>query len=460
MKTLSLFFVVFCCCAIAGAQDSPNPAGLYKSVIPGWKGWDGNPDSVTVRIMPGPPEFSSEDSAAIVQAIDAWNGTDSKPKLKLISSGEPQIGIIRNDTLSGAVGTAKPDPDWENPESFDVQIDTDDGQTTLSTAMHELGHCLGLDDTANAGDVMYGDSDVECAESFSGGDSTEVRDAVAAIDASDGVRDPELPEKAMMPGEATMLIFAVGDLVPPDQFDQTGCFVESLDPLIYVEGFFLDSMTQSLVVNVFSDPAHTNGQFYLFTFLMVPEKRGPVTFLGRHFINLNPVPPVIFECPMTVYEMDGFVHVNWMADCTYPFGGKLRSRLLVEHQSGSFGVDIRPDGDFILELDPGTYTFTLFVDDFQVNSASSSLDYFVTGMESNFSQAAINLRPNPFTGSCSIELDKKGRVSIFDLNGKNVFETEGKFVIWTPFEAVGPGVYIVRVVTEEGVSVSKVVYQR
>ena len=457
MKNWILFILALICPLIFIGQIYPGFEKSLKFVDPVYKGWKDNPDSVTVRIMPGPPEFSSEDSASIKKAIDMWNGTNSSPKLKLITSGTPQIPITRNDNIDGASGTTKANPDWVNYESCDVQIDTDDGQPVLGVVLHELGHCLGLNDTENKNDVMYGGAD-SVPLTFSGYDSTEVKDAAAVIMADKGIRESETPDRALVPGQVGILKFTVADIIPDSLYGIAQCVVASIDPGVYVENFYLEPALQSLFVNVFINPEHTNGQFYLNILIMLPDRPAPSIFLGTHCINILPVDPVSFECPMSIYEQDGLLHVDWVAGCTYPFGDHLRSRLLISSGDNSYGLQIRPDGDYILDLEPGEYTFTLQVNDFQVNTATSTQTYIITGIKDNPESAPLKIWPNPFTEKCSLSLKQSGKVRIFDLNGKLIYVNEGKELVWEPDKNINPGVYILQVITGDQIYTARIIY--
>jgi len=444
---------------MVSAQDFLFQGKYLKFVDPVYRGWAGNPDSVTVRIMPGPPAFSSADSAAIKQAIKAWNDTGSRPKLKLIPSGTPQIAITRNDNIDGASGTTLANPDWENYESCDVQIDTDDGQPVLGIALHELGHCLGLNDTENKDDVMYGYAD-SCPLTFSKYDSLEVRDAATVTAADKGIRESEAPDRAIFPGEDAVLSFPVADILPDSLFGLATCLVHSLDPDVYVETVELEPGAHALLTQVYVESGHTNGNFYLLCNIMLPDSRILCTFLGTHCVNNVPVLPVNFECPMDIYELDGQVHVDWMAGCTYPYGNPLRSRLLVVGNGLSFGLQVKPDGDYILDLDPGEYTFTLQVNDFQVNTAYSTETVLITGTHDPENGSSFSIYPNPFTGNCTITMARPGRISIIDATGRLVGEYEGSEYCWQPGDALRPGVYFVRI-TQNGVTrVSKAFYYR
>jgi hypothetical protein len=461
MKTRLMLIMALSAFIYTQAQDCFEKSKISKRVIDEWNAWEGNPDSVTI-LIPGPPEFSKEDSAAIAKAVDMWNGTESRPKFKKITSGDPQISLSCNDNLEDeedAVGTTEPDPDWVSPESMDVTLDTDaDGTTPLSVALHELGHCLGLDDTSNPEDVMY--EEARGVETFSAYDLTEALDVRHWVEVNSGMWDGILPYCSILPGESSTVVFPMSALIPPGSYGQAQCMVWSHDPMLMVEGFYLDSLYQTLNVTVYADPAHCDGSFYLYTVIILPDRTEPITFLGRHYINDNPVQPVTFECPMDIFVQDGMVHVNWTEGCTYPFGDTLQSRLLVSCVTGSFGVENYPDGDYILDLEPGSYTFSLFVDDFQVNRAFSTADFVVTGTDKETEADKPYIYPNPFSAECHISAKDACEVSIFDLKGGLVYIANGLNLTWKPAESVMPGVYVVRTVSKNSSSAEKVVYQK
>jgi hypothetical protein len=455
MKTLITLFVVLLCPLIFHGQNLSEQIRFPKDLITGYGGWVGNPDSITVRIMPGPPAFTREDSVAIGKAIKKWNDTNSHPKFKLVTSGDPKVSITRNDNIAG-LGVTTPHPNWNQLDSCSVKVDTDDGVPVFNILLHELGHCLGLDDTTDDLDVMEGHAPVP--DDFSKHDLDETTASAAVIGVSDGVRKAVEPEKAIMPNDVQDIRFPIDDLIPSGSWEQAYCFVQSLDSGVYIENHFLDSIAGMMVVTVYVEPMHADGQFYLHTSVMLPGKPDLKTFLGMYYVNHIPADPVTFECPMDIYMLDGLLHIDWVAYCTYPFGDQLRSSLQVSSADGQFGVKIFPDGDYVLDLEPGEYTFTLYVDDFQVNSASSTENFIITGIDNEPAISPVKLWPNPFTDKCNLALEEEGKIRIFDGNGKLVYETIGKDLVWEPLDALNPGLYFVQAVCDDRVYCSKIVY--
>ena len=56
--------------------------GADRDVIPGYKGWAGDPDSVTIHID---SSFSDAEKDSVRTAISRWNEAGCIPKLKEVS---------------------------------------------------------------------------------------------------------------------------------------------------------------------------------------------------------------------------------------------------------------------------------------------------------------------------------------------------------------------------------------
>jgi hypothetical protein len=69
------------------------------------------------------------------------------------------------------------------------------------------------------------------------------------------------------------------------------------------------------------------------------------------------------------------VLVNWTDQCDYPYTNPLRSRLTVD---GNMHFEVKPIGDYAIELSPGPHQLHLMVDDHQGNQADSFFDIFVS----------------------------------------------------------------------------------
>ncbi|HDR68771.1 MAG TPA: matrixin family metalloprotease, partial [Bacteroidaceae bacterium] len=284
-----------------------------------------------------------------------------------------KINIHRDTTMSSA-GTCGVEPAWDKPiESAKIRINTKSILSVAEIATHELGHALGLDHTKNAEDVMKAGGTNETSGALSANDKKELKDAMAASVVSLPMNRALYPEIAMIPGSSAILGFDLSQYYPPDILSQTTAIVTTLnEEEMFVDGF--EIITPFLEVNVSSDPDRVNGTFYLMVNLVPPEPFEPVEFIAYHFIDNDPVGPIVFECPFVIEQEEGQINVNWVDLCTYPFPDNLRATLNVDDL---YSLKIKPTGNFEIQLPPGEYTLELFVDDFQGNSASFGMDVIV-----------------------------------------------------------------------------------
>jgi len=465
MKSLISLSLLILTLFVFKGQDLYSQVGFLKDVWPGYQGWVGDPDTITVKILPG---CSHDDSVAIINSINTWNAMDSDPKFKLVSSGSAQVTIKKDDNLKGRTGTTEhrfASDDQNLSTSHErtgaaVTFDSNNGVSVQQIVTHELGHCLGLRDVDDPKAVMRRNAYTGASSTPSKHDTTQIDQAFIQSASSYGVRQAEDPQNAILPGTDNQLRFNVDDLIPSGSYNGAICMADPIDPDIYVEMVYLDSISQSLFISVYVMPDHPNGQFYLLVTILLPESDNPINFLGMHFVNINPVPPIAFECPMDIYIQDGWVHIDWVDNCTYPFSDSLRSFLTVDTDSDHYCMEIYDDNDYALDLNPDEYIFTLHVDDYQVNSASSYQNFILTDVETLTHKDHVSIWPNPFTDKCYISLKKRGRIRIVDMNGKLVEEFYEKSIVWEPSETILSGIYFIQATVGDQIFEGKVVYRK
>jgi hypothetical protein len=350
--------------------------GHTRDVIAGYNGWAGNPDSLAVYID---DTWTAAKKDTLRAAMARWNNAGSVPKFKEVTkAADAKITITQGDPGAGNAGLYSGNTDADGKVTGGtITIAEDTSPLSLKeVATHELGHAIGLDDTdqaANAGDVMKGSGPSNGSNgNLSKHDSTEMRQAGAAItalaEAPKERRRAISPEQAIMPGQFEELIFPLSDFF---LFTMELIVEPIADDLCFVEYFFIEG--DQLHVGLFTDPMHGSGKLYLDVSFITPDGI-PVEFWGVHFINIFPVPPIEFSCPFEVIQSGDLVHVNWVDLCTYPSTNPLHSRLIVD---GNTYFEVKPNGDYAIKLEQGPHTLDLFVDDFQINSASYSMDIFV-----------------------------------------------------------------------------------
>jgi hypothetical protein len=350
-----------------------------RDVIAGYVGWAGNPDSLTVYID---DSFSAAEKDSVREGMKRWNDAGGKPKFKEVATKPAKITVKEGDPGGGNAGVAaiRTDGDGKVTE-VEITIRNNPNPGLKETATHELGHAIGLDDTdeaKNPGDVMKGTGPSNGSDgNLSKHDSTELRAAIASI--TNPAPAGNIPKKkrvtspptAIQPGQSSNLQFDLGFPFPP----ATGCSViPAGDDLFSVNSFNL--VGNLLQVNVTIDPQHGSGKAYLMIQVTPPFPNPNDVFIGEFFVNSVPVEPLTFQCPCEIYEENGRVHVDWKEFHNYPFPVPLRAYLNVD---GNTLYHARGGDNFLLDLAPGLHTFTLMVDDFQINDCSFTATHNVQG---------------------------------------------------------------------------------
>ncbi len=447
-------------------SQSPEIKRGDRDVIPGYSGWAGDPDTITVNIDDS--SFTDAEKDSIRVAINRWNEAGCLPVLKEVDDPPANINIVESDTLSDGVAGLYV---WNEDGNGDVTSGTiyvNDDTSPLSlkeVVTHELGHALGLDDTdeaANPSDVMKGTGPTNGSDgNLSAHDSTELTAAViSALITIPGFPFDWFwaiaPPMAILPGEFTVLDFDLGTAFPPDVVEQTIIMVDPVgDPYLFVETAYIED--NLLHVAVFSEKEHGSGKLYLNIELDFPEPFEDMHFWGVHYINMLPAEPVDFDCPFNFNEDDGLVHINWVESCTYPLEHPLRAELVVD---GTTHYAQRGGGDYTLTLEPGTHFVELYVDDYQINHAYYSQTILVTGTnEINNENTDYVIYPNPFDATCYFSYPENTKVEIYDTSGNLLTILQKGQKKWTPAPEMAAGVYFVRFTGPKGVRTMKIVYR-
>jgi hypothetical protein len=74
----------------------------------------------------------------------------------------------------------------------------------------------------------------------------------------------------------------------------------------------------------------------------------------------------------------------------------------------------------------------------------------ITGIEEQENSGLFNIYPNPSNGNFSIENDGNlSRITVYDLAGKCIYATEGVIMEKAELSGFNPGMYIVRIKTND-----------
>ncbi len=459
-RNILIIGVLFATALLVFSQPQDLRFGSDRDVIEDYEGWAGDPDTITIHIDDS--SYSDAQKDSIRAAIDRWNGAGCVPKLKEVDAPPANVSIEKSDTLSSAgLYEWTTDADGNVTEGKIYINDTTDPLSLKEVVTHELGHALGLDDvdqTANPSDVMKGTGPSNGTNGdLSAHDSTELAAASAAAIAVPDVEKKNAvnPVKAITPGEFQMLEFDLGEIFPPEIIDQTIINVSPIgDPYLFVETAFIEE--NLLKIGVFSEPIHGSGRLYLEIELLFPEPYEAMFFWGTHFIHITPAEPVYFECPFTFNEDDGFVHINWVEECTYPLEHPLRSVLVVDETRL---YQQRGGGNYTIPIEPGEHLVELYVDDFQINNAVYSQMIIVTGNKENKIQKEnYVVYPNPFEEICKFDCPDNCSIKVYNITGNIVENLQEGAKQWKPSSELPFGIYFIQFYDEKNTKTLKVVY--
>ena len=457
-KNISLFGILFVVCFYLFSQPGLK-LGSDRDVLSGYQGWAGDPDSITIYID---STFTATEKDSVRTAINRWNAAFCVPKLKEVSSKPANITVIPSSTLPDSIPgecITNFDASGDN-ESAIIKISDNTLPLSLKeVATHEIGHALGLadtDGTANASDVMKGSGPGNGTDGgLSAHDSIELAAAIAAAIIDIEEEAAVNPSMAINPGQFAFIDYDLGTVFPPDIIAQTVILVSPVgDPYLFIEVAFIEE--NLLKVGVNSDPTHGSGKIYLAVDLVFPAPYPPMNFRGTHFIHISPAEPITFECPFSVSQYDGLVHIDWVEECTYTLEHPLRSELVVD---GTTHYYQRGGGNYTVVLEPGEHLVELVVDDYQVNHAYYSQIILVADVpeyEERITNYAVY--PNPFSDVCKIEYPDGSRVNIFDISGNLVSHLQEGTKQWKPSPDLPFGIYFIQFCDKNKTKTRKVIY--
>jgi hypothetical protein len=348
-----------------------------KDVDPLYKGWAGNPVNVGVFID---NSWDSTQKQKIRVAMNRWNAAGCKPQfVEVNNANDAKIIVTKGPANQKAAGDIE--IIYETPSkkihSATIIIPPNTAPLTLEeVATHEFGHSLGLDDTdpdKNPSDVMKG---AKLSNGSNGNlsthDKTQLKAAMGLSGKADTPKKKASNLLAILKAIPQPVSYPLGIPVPPTSIFEITSFDDDLIDILDFNIF-----GDNLDISVYIDPSHGSGIFFLDIVIHLAPSPDTIEFIGYHYVHSDPVSPVVFQCPFIITELDGMVNIEWENMHNYPNSTiPLRSKLMV---NDNLLFKTRPIGDYSISLVPGIYDFTLFVDDYQVNSASFSMVYEVIG---------------------------------------------------------------------------------
>jgi hypothetical protein len=438
-----------------------------QTLISNWPGWKDKPDTVRVHVD---TSFKAAEKDSVKEAARRWNAAGGKPKIKFVENPPAEINMKTDATIGNHTpGTTSytQDPTSAQVTSCTVSINNRSGHAftgeghkigLTEVLTHELGHCLGMDDTKytiNPADCMRDLNTNGQWGKLSKHDTSEALASAKFWDETALKRAIDIPG-VIQPGFIATLTFDLGQMYPPGVAQTATILVVPLaDPFVLPLGTVI--VDQFLEVTAFIAGEHWQGQLFLDVNIsfQVPGYL-PVAFLGWQYVDPQPVPPTTFECPFNITFEDGLLVIDWESQCTYPYPGELKSHLTVDHTV----YFTKGGGPYILNLNPGTYTITLEVDDFQGNFATNTQIVVVTGINNDLpdTHQSIMIYPNPFSSVCHVNCDEGAIVEILDSRGIMIERLAPGDNTWKPAGDLPKGVYLMKVTTKNAVTVRKVIY--
>ncbi len=399
-----------------------------KDVHSEYKGWEGNPDSLTVFID---PSLNNSQKDSVGKAIKRWNNAGCKPKLKQINSDTAKVKITIDNTLPDTV--AGRCSRWTYPPSTKykkglISLRSDSTSVPFGELVtHEIGHLFGLKDTrpsAYSRDVMRASGSNGNGE-LSVHDSSELKasNAMHALVAIGAINHPI----AIINMGQHPIAYNLNTYYPPAIASITTITaIPVANPYIAIDSARIIDSIVYVYISVM--PEHWTGMFYIDIQITAPTPYPSHHFLGYWYISELPVPPEInYTCLWEYnYSTPNYI-ISWSTN-NYIFPREIRAQLLI---NDSIYFDGKGDGAFVVSLYPGNNKITLFTDDYGPNNASYTNYILVpTEITENINQQnKISFYPNPAKDYCKIAAPINSTHYIYNLQGQLVSTLYGS-TIW------------------------------
>ncbi len=425
-----------------------------KDVNSDYKGWEGDPDSLTVFVD---PSLNNSQKDSVDKAIKRWNNGGCKPKLKPIISDTAKVKITIDNTMPDTIeGRCSR---WSYPPSTKYRkglIRLRSNPTSVpfgELVTHEIGHLFGLKDTRPSGysnDVMRGSGSNGNGE-LSAHDSSELKasNAMHAMVAIGAINHP----MAIINMGQHPLDFNVGTYYPPAIASVTTIIATPVaNPFITIDSTKIVGSIVSVYISVM--PEHWTGMFYIDIQITAPTPYPSHHFLGYWYISEPPVPPMInYTCSWDYDYNDPNYVITWITN-NYDFPREIRAQLLI---NDSIYYDGKGDGAFVVSLYPGNNKITLLTDDYGPNNASYTNYIFVPTeiSENTIQQTNISFFPNPAKDYCKITAPTNSTHYIYNAQVKMVSTLYGT-TIWS-CKNVGEGLYFIITLSENRHYYSKII---
>ena len=134
------------------------------SALARWADRDGEPVRVWIRSTTGIPQWSPAHAAQVMAAFHEWNAVGLPVQFTFVAdSGDAEVHVTWTDrfeeSISGRTRWARNDDWWITDAVITLAVHHHqgmllDGDAIRAMALHEIGHLLGLDHTADTGSVM------------------------------------------------------------------------------------------------------------------------------------------------------------------------------------------------------------------------------------------------------------------------------------------------------------------
>lgn len=145
------------------------------TVIPDWPDWEDGKRKIKVYV-----DGDKDLKDSVDKGVDTWNEANSDNDWEFEVTDNPDeadVTVSEGKLDSGTMGECSPNIEDGEITSMDVTIDEGlSDKDRDDTVLHELGHCLRIDDTDNEGDVMRGSGDIPSDPSKNDKEEAEASD--------------------------------------------------------------------------------------------------------------------------------------------------------------------------------------------------------------------------------------------------------------------------------------------